>query len=359
MLVWFLHAAQFHWSWLRVFQYITFRSIVGALTAFIITVYCCPKFIRTVTALQFGQVVREDGPQTHLKKIGTPTMGGALMLGAITLSLVLWGDLTNRYVLVAIFVMLSFGWIGWVDDYRKVVRKNTTGLPARWKYFWQSVVALMVAIYLYALATPGETELVIPFVKSVLPQLGFFYVILAYFVIVGSSNAANLTDGLDGLVSMPVVLIAVALGVFAYVSGNVIFSQYLSVPFVAGTGELVVICASVFGAGLGFLWFNAYPAQLFMGDVGSLGLGALLGVMAVMVRQELVFFVMSGVFVIETLSVILQVSSFKLRGKRVFKMAPIHHHFELKGWAEPKVIVRFWIATVIFVLIGLATLKLR
>ena len=276
------------------------------------------------------------------------------------MSVILWGDLSNRYVWVTLCVMLGFGGIGWVDDYRKVVRGNTEGLPARWKYCWQSVFGLAVACFLFFTAqSPSETQLVVPFLKSVLPQLGWFYIVLTYFVVVGSSNAVNLTDGLDGLALMPVVLIAIALGVLSYIAGNAIFAGYLSVPYVAGSGELIVFCSALFGAGLGFLWFNTYPAEVFMGDVGSLGLGATLGIIAVIVRQELVYCVMAGIFVLETLSVVIQVVSYKVRGKRVFRMAPIHHHFELKGWAEPKVIVRFWIITVILVLIGLATLKLR
>jgi len=359
MLLWLLHLIQEHWSWVRVFQYITFRAIVGSLTAFIITVCFFPRLIIYLRNRQFGQVVRSDGPASHLKKTGTPTMGGALILLAILVSVLLWGDLSNRYVLSLLFTMLSFGCIGWVDDYRKVMRGNTVGLPARWKYFWQSVVAILVSLFLYWYSIPAETELVVPFFKSVLPQLGMFYVVLSYFVIVGSSNAANLTDGLDGLVSMPIILLSVALGVFSYIAGNVVFSSYLSVPFVAGSGEVVVFCAIIFGSVLGFLWYNAYPAQIFMGDVGSLGLGAVLGVIAVIVRQELVFFIMAGVFVMEAVSVMLQVISYKATGKRIFRMAPIHHHFELKGWAESKIIVRFWIITVILVLLGLATLKIR
>jgi phospho-N-acetylmuramoyl-pentapeptide-transferase len=360
MLLWLLHTFQFHIPGLRVFQYITFRAIISCLTAFSISLFLCPKLISCLQKLQIGQVVRTDGPQSHLKESGTPTMGGILILLAIFVSVVLWGDLDNQYVLTTLFVMVGFGAIGWVDDYRKIVQGNSKGLPARWKYFWQSVLGLGVACFLYFTAhSAAQTQLVVPFFKNFLPQLGIFYIVLTYFVIVGSSNAVNLTDGLDGLALMPVVLIAVALGVFAYVSGNMLFSQYLSVPFVPGSGELVVFCSALFGAGLGFLWFNTYPAQVFMGDVGALGLGATIGMIAVAVRQELVFFMMAGIFVIETLSVVLQVASFKLTGKRVFKMAPIHHHFELKGWAEPKVIVRFWIITVILVLLGLATLKLR
>ncbi len=360
MLLWLLHACQTHISMFRVFQYLTFRAIISALSAFTIALWVSPVAIRWLQALRLGQVIRDDGPATHLKKAGTPTMGGIIILGAVFVSVILWGDLSNRYVWVTLCVMLGFGGIGWVDDYRKVVRGNTEGLPARWKYCWQSVFGLAVACFLFFTAqSPSETQLVVPFLKSVLPQLGWFYIVLTYFVVVGSSNAVNLTDGLDGLALMPVVLIAIALGVLSYIAGNAIFAGYLSVPYVAGSGELIVFCSALFGAGLGFLWFNTYPAEVFMGDVGSLGLGATLGIIAVIVRQELVYCVMAGIFVLETLSVVIQVVSYKVRGKRVFRMAPIHHHFELKGWAEPKVIVRFWIITVILVLIGLATLKLR
>jgi phospho-N-acetylmuramoyl-pentapeptide-transferase len=310
--------------------------------------------------MQIKQSVRTDGPQSHLSKSGTPTMGGALILAAIGLSTVLWSDLGNRYVWVVLFVTFAFGAVGWVDDYRKVVEKNSRGLPARWKYLWQSLAAIGVAFFLYYTATgSAETQLQVPFDKTIAIDLGLFYIVVAYFVIVGSSNAVNLTDGLDGLAIMPTVMVGAALGIIAYLVGNVRFSAYLHVPYLSGAGELVVFCGAICGAGLGFLWFNTYPAQVFMGDVGALALGAALGVVAVIVRHEIVFFVMSGVFVLETVSVILQVASFKLTGKRIFRMAPIHHHFELKGWPEPRVIVRFWIITVILVLCGLATLKLR
>ncbi len=287
-------------------------------------------------------------------------MGGALVLLAVTVSVLLWCDLNNRFVWIALLVTLSLGFIGWVDDYRKVIEKNSAGLPARWKYFWQSVIALTAAVVLYVTAqVPAETQLIIPFFKHVALNLGLFYILLVYFVIVGSSNAVNLTDGLDGLALLPTVLVAMALGVFAYLTGNHIFSEYLAIPYVPGVGEMGVFCSAIVGAGLGFLWYNAYPAQVFMGDVGALALGGALGVIAVIVRQEIIFFVMGGIFVAETVSVILQVASFKMTGKRIFKMAPLHHHFELKGWPEPKVIVRFWIITVMLVLFGIATLKLR
>jgi phospho-N-acetylmuramoyl-pentapeptide-transferase len=319
-----------------------------------------PWMISRLNILQVGQVIRDDGPESHLIKAGTPTMGGTLILIAIFISSMLWSDLDNRYVWVVLIVTGVFGAVGFVDDYKKVVEKDTRGLPARWKYFWQSVAGLGAAIYLYQYAgTSAETELIIPFFKSVSIDLGLGYIVLTYFVIVGASNAVNLTDGLDGLAIMPSVMVGGALGIIAYLAGNVEFSNYLHIPYVAGAGELLVFCAALGGAGLGFLWFNTYPAQVFMGDVGALALGAALGVIAVIIRHEIVFFIMGGVFVMETMSVIIQVASYKLTRKRVFKMAPIHHHFELKGWPEPRIIVRFWIITVMLVLLGLATLKLR
>ena len=344
----------------NVFSYLTLRAILAALTALLISLLVGPAMIRKLAEHQVGQRVRSDGPQTHLSKAGTPTMGGALILVAIVAATLLWADLANRFVWIVLAVTVAFGLIGFWDDYLKLVVGDSRGLIARYKYFWQSVAGLGAAVALYATAkTPIETTLIVPFFKNVVVPLGPLFIVLAYFVIVGSSNAVNLTDGLDGLAIMPAVLVAGALGVFAYASGNLVFAGYLGIPYIAGTGEVLVICAAIFGAGLGFLWFNTYPAQVFMGDIGALALGAALGVIAVIVRQEIVLFVMGGVFVMETVSVILQVGSFKLRGKRIFRMAPIHHHFELKGWAEPKVIVRFWIITVILVLVGLATLKLR
>ncbi|TWH77527.1 phospho-N-acetylmuramoyl-pentapeptide-transferase [Azomonas agilis] len=343
-----------------VVQYLTLRGILGVLTALIIALCLGPWMIRTLQLRQIGQAIRNDGPQSHLSKKGTPTMGGALILSAITVSTLLWGDLSSRYLWTVLLVTLLFGAIGWVDDYRKVIEKNSRGLPSRWKYFWQSVFGLVAALFLYWTAqTPVETTFIVPMLKDVSIPLGFGFVVLSYFVIVGSSNAVNLTDGLDGLAIMPTVMVGGALGIFCYLSGNVNFAQYLLIPYVPGAGELIVFCGALIGAGLGFLWFNTYPAQVFMGDVGALALGAALGTIAVIVRQEIVLFIMGGVFVIETLSVMIQVASFKLTGKRVFRMAPIHHHFELKGWPEPRVIVRFWIITVVLVLIGLATLKLR
>lgn len=343
-----------------VFKYLTLRAILGVITALLIALWVGPIMISRLTQRQIGQSVRDDGPQSHLSKAGTPTMGGALILVAIAVSTLLWSDLGSRYVWITIFVCLSFGAIGWVDDYRKVVEKNSRGLPARWKYFWQSISAIVAGVLLYVTAElPQETALIVPIFKDVAFQMGPAFIVLTYFVLVGSSNAVNLTDGLDGLAIMPTVLVAGALGIFAYVSGNAVFANYLHIPFIPGSGELIIFCGAIVGAGLGFLWFNTYPAQVFMGDVGALALGAALGIVAVIVRQEIVLFIMGGVFVMETISVILQVASFKLTGRRIFRMAPLHHHFELKGWPEPRVIVRFWIVTVVLVLIGLATLKIR
>lgn len=343
-----------------VFQYITLRGILSAGTALIISLLVGPAVIRRLDALQIGQSVREDGPQSHLSKTGTPTMGGALILVAIAAATLLWGDLTNRYVWVVLLTTLAFGAVGWVDDYRKVVEKNSRGLPARWKYFWQSVIGFLAASYLYYSAGNfPETALYVPFFKDVALPMGLLFIPMSYLVIVGSSNAVNLTDGLDGLAILPTVMVAVGLGVIAYLTGNTNFSDYLHIPYLPGSGELVIFCGAIAGAGLGFLWFNTYPAMVFMGDVGALALGAALGIVAVVVRHEIVLFIMGGIFVMETVSVIIQVASFKTRGKRVFRMAPIHHHFELKGWPEPRVIVRFWIITVMLVLFGLATLKLR
>ncbi|WP_261844231.1 phospho-N-acetylmuramoyl-pentapeptide-transferase [Aliamphritea ceti] len=349
-----------HFSSFTVFSYLTLRGILGVLTALAISLMLGPLLIRTLKMKQIGQSVRDDGPQSHLSKAGTPTMGGALILLAIMISSLLWGDLSNRYVWVVLIVTFIFGAVGWVDDYRMVIEKNSRGLPARWKYFWQSVGGIGAAVFLYVTAESAvETQLIIPLFKDVAIEMGIFYIVFTYFVIVGTSNAVNLTDGLDGLAILPTVLVAGALAIFAYLSGHVQFANYLNIPYLPGSGELIIICGSIVGAGLGFLWFNAYPAQVFMGDVGALALGAALGVIAVIVRQELVLLIMGGVFVIETVSVILQVASFKLTGRRIFRMAPLHHHFELKGWPEPRVIVRFWIITVVLVLVGLATLKIR
>jgi phospho-N-acetylmuramoyl-pentapeptide-transferase len=344
----------------NLFTYLTMRAILGALTALAIALLLGPSLIRSLQAKNIGQTVRTDGPGTHLPKAGTPTMGGALILASITASTLLWANLKSPYVWTVLLVTLTYGLVGFVDDYRKLMRRNSAGLSARTKLFWQAVVAICAAVFLYKIADrPQETALLIPYLKNVSIQLGGFFIALAFLVIVGTSNAVNLTDGLDGLAIMPAVLVAAALGIFAYAAGNVIFARYLGIPYVEGAGELLVFCASLAGAGLGFLWFNAYPAQVFMGDVGALALGGALGTIAVIVRQELVLLIMGGIFVIETLSVVIQVASFKTTGKRVFRMAPLHHHFELKGWAEPKVIVRFWIITVILVLLGLSSLKIR
>jgi len=344
----------------RVFQYLTFRAILGALTALIISFMIGPWMIRKLTLDKIGQSVRDDGPETHFKKAGTPTMGGTLILVSITVSTLLWADLENRYIWVILLVTGGFGIIGFIDDYKKVMLGNSDGLSSRLKYLYQSIIGLSASVFLYHSAVvPVETQLIVPFFKDIVLELGWGYIVLSYFVIVGTSNAVNLTDGLDGLAIMPTVMIAVGMGIFAYLSGHVDFAQYLGIPYLPNSGELIIFCGALVGSGLGFLWFNTYPAMVFMGDVGSLALGAGLGVLAILVRQELVLFIMGGVFVVETLSVIIQVASFKLRGKRVFRMAPIHHHYELKGWPEPRIIVRFWIITFILVLVGLATLKLR
>jgi phospho-N-acetylmuramoyl-pentapeptide-transferase len=345
----------------RVLDYITLRAVLATLTSLMVSFLIGPPMIRKLTAYKIGQSVRDDGPQTHLVKAGTPTMGGALILVAIAFTVLLWGDLSNRYVWSVLITTLGFGVIGWIDDYRKVVYRNPKGLPARWKYLGQSVFALLFAFYVaFTASLPAQTELILPFFKTVSIPLGATgFVILTYFVVVGTSNAVNLTDGLDGLAIMPTLLVSGALAVFAYVAGNRVFASYLGLPYIPGAGELVVFCAAMSGAGLGFLWFNAYPAEVFMGDVGALALGAALGMVAVIVRQEIVLFIMGGVFVMETLSVILQVASFKLTGKRVFRMAPLHHHYELKGWKETQVVVRFWIITMMLILAGLSTLKLR
>lgn len=355
-------------DWLHVYfspfnalTYLTSRIILGALTALLLSIGLGGKMIEYLRGLQFGQYVRDDGPQTHLKKAGTPTMGGALVIVAIVVSMLLWADLTVAYTWVTLFVLLGFGAVGWIDDYRKIVKKNTTGLKAREKYVFLSVVAMLTALWLYLLAdTPIETSLILPFFKHIEWQMGWLFIPFVYVVLTGSSNAVNLTDGLDGLAIMPVVLVAGALCVFAYLSGSPNFAAHLNIPVIPSAGEAAVFCAAIAGAGLGFLWYNAHPAQVFMGDVGALSLGAALGVVAVIVRQELVFALMGGVFVAEALSVIIQVGSYRYRNKkRVFRMAPLHHHFELGGLPENRVTIRFWIVTVVLVLIGLSTLKLR
>jgi phospho-N-acetylmuramoyl-pentapeptide-transferase len=340
--------------------YLTLRAILGALTALAMSLLLGPALIRRLTHRQIGQTVRDDGPQTHLQKAGTPTMGGTLILLAILVSTLLWADLRSLYVWLVVGVTAAFGLLGFVDDYRKLVLRNPKGLSAWEKLFWQSLVAIVVGVILYLRAdAPQSTALLVPYLKDVLIPLGWAFVPFVYLVIVGTSNAVNLTDGLDGLAIMPTVLVGGALGLFAWVAGNAIFSRYLGIPYVAGAGELLVFCSALAGAGLGFLWFNTYPAQVFMGDIGALSLGGALGTVAVIVRQEVVLLIMGGIFVAETISVMMQVASFKMTGRRIFRMAPLHHHFELKGWAEPKVIVRFWIVTVILVLVGLSSLKIR
>jgi len=360
MLIWLADYLAQYDSGFGVFRYITLRAILAVLTALAISFLVGPAMIRRLSQYKIGQTVRDDGPQSHLSKAGTPTMGGALILVAVSIATLLWADLGSRYVWIVLLTTLSFGAVGLVDDYKKLVLKNPKGLASRWKYLWQSVFGAIAAYALYSSAVlPAETQLLLPFVKQVAIDLGPLFMVLAYFVIVGSSNAVNLTDGLDGLAILPTVMVAGALGIFAYLTGHAKFADYLLIPHLPGVGELAIFCAALVGAGLGFLWFNTYPAQVFMGDVGALALGAALGVVAVAVRQEIVLFIMGGVFVMETVSVMLQVASFKLTGRRIFRMSPLHHHFELKGWPEPRVIVRFWIVTVILVLVGLASLKIR
>ena len=347
-------------SGFNVFQYLTFRTMVSALTALAISLLLGPTMIRQLSHHQIGQVVRELGPKSHLTKAGTPTMGGALILVAIVVATLLWCDLANRYIWIVLGVVVSFGAIGWVDDYLKISERNSRGLSAGWKYLWQSVFGFLAALVLFSAAsTPAETSLIVPFFKEAAVPLGVGFVVLTYLVIVFMSNAVNLTDGLDGLAILPTVMVAAALGLIAYLAGHMEFATYLQIPHIPGAGELAVFCGALIGAGLGFLWFNAYPAQVFMGDIGALALGAALGVVAVVIRHEIVMLIMGGLFVVEAVSVIVQVVSFRLTGKRVFRMAPIHHHFELMGWPEPRVIVRMWIVTLVLVLVGLSTLKLR
>ena len=361
MLLYLAELLKEHISGFNVLTYLTMRAVLGILTALIFSFVFGPLLIERLYRFKFGQPVRSDGPQTHLKKTGTPTMGGVLILAAVSISTLLWANLSNRFVWFALIVMVAFGAVGFADDYIKIKHKDPKGLPSRKKYFWLSLVGFGVSLMIYLTAkTPVETALIVPVFKDVVIPLGAFFVLWTYLVIVGASNAVNLTDGLDGLAIMPCVLVASALAVFAYATGNIKMATYLGIPFINGVGELAIFCTAIAGAGLGFLWFNAYPAQVFMGDVGALALGAALGVVAVLVRQELVLAVMGGVFVAETVSVALQVGYFKYSGgKRIFRMAPLHHHYELKGWPEPKIIVRFWIITLILVLIGLSTLKIR
>ena len=361
MLYWVAKLLTPYYSGFHAFSYITLRAILSVMTALSMALLVGPRMISNLSNYQIGQVVRDDGPRSHLPKAGTPTMGGALIIVAIVVSTLLWSDLRNRFVWITLGVTVGFGVVGFWDDYLKLVVGNSRGLAARWKYFWQSVLGFGAALLLFRTAqVPAQTDFFVPFVKSVSVPLGSFgYVALSYFMIVGMSNAVNLTDGLDGLAIMPAAMVSGALGIFAYASGNIIFANYLAIPAIPQAGEVLIFCGALSGARLGFLWFNSYPAQVFMGDIGALALGAALGVVAVIVRQEIVALVMGGIFVLETASVILQVASFKLTGRRIFRMAPIHHHFELKGWAEPKVIVRFWIISFLLVLAGLSTLKLR
>ena len=361
MLFWVAQHLTGFYSGFNVFSYLTFRAILAVVSALAISLLVGPRMIANLSRYQIGQVVRDDGPKSHLPKAGTPTMGGTLILVTTLVSTLLWAELSNRFIWTVLGVTFAFGLIGFYDDYLKLVVRNSKGLVPRWKYFWQSVAGLSTAAVLYYSATQrSETTLFLPFVKSFAePLSAFSFIAIGYLMIVGMSNAVNLTDGLDGLAIMPAALVAAALGIFAYASGNAVYAHYLQIPEIRGAGELLIFCAALAGAGLGFLWFNSYPAQVFMGDVGALAIGGAIGVIAVIVRQEVVALIMGGVFVLETASVILQVASFKLTGKRLFRMAPIHHHFELKGWAEPKVIVRFWIISLLLVLFGLATLKLR
>ncbi|MGB6449971.1 MAG: phospho-N-acetylmuramoyl-pentapeptide-transferase [Steroidobacteraceae bacterium] len=361
MLYWVAQQLTGVYSGFHVFYYQTFRAILAAISALAFSLLVGPTMIAKLSRYQIGQVVREDGPKSHLPKAGTPTMGGALILAALLFGTLLWANLADRFIWTAIGVTFAYGLIGFYDDYLKLVVGNSKGLIPRWKYLWQSVAGLCAAATLYYMAQDrADTTLYLPFVKKFAePLSAATFIAIGYLMITGMSNAVNLTDGLDGLAIMPAVLVSAALGVFAYLSGNAVFAGYLSIPAVPRAGELLIFCSALAGAGLGFLWFNTYPAQVFMGDVGALSIGAAIGVIAVIVRQEVVTLIMGGIFVAETASVILQVGSFKLTGKRIFRMAPIHHHFELKGWAEPKVIVRFWIITLLLVLLGLSTLKLR
>jgi phospho-N-acetylmuramoyl-pentapeptide-transferase len=360
MLLWLTDYLAQHISGFGVFQYLTFRTMVCVITALAASLMIGPLVIDRLTRHQIGQTIRADGPQSHLSKAGTPTMGGALILIVMLITTLMWGDLSSRYVWTVLLVTVAFGGIGWMDDYLKISRRDSRGLLPRWKYLLQSIVGLTAVAFLYMTAkVPAETALIVPFFKEIALPMGLWYLVLGYLVIVGTSNAVNLTDGLDGLAIMPTVMVGAALGLISYLTGHVEFSTYLQIPFIPGAGELSPFCGSLIGAGLGFLWFNAYPAQVFMGDVGALALGAALGVVAIIVRHEIVLFIMGGLFVLEALSVIMQVASYKLTGRRIFRMAPLHHHFELKGWPEPRVIVRFWIITLVLVLLGLSTLKLR
>jgi len=360
MIDWLANLLSRKFTFFNILTYHSVRSAMAILTGLFISLWVGPRLIKFLQKQQIGQVVRDDGPESHFSKSGTPTMGGVMILGTVVLTTLLWAKLNNHYVWIMLFTTVAYGAIGFVDDYLKIVRKKPEGLIARWKYFWQSITALTIAgVLMMTTTTPAEMTFVVPFFKDHMPYLGLWFIPLVYFTVVGSSNAVNLTDGLDGLAITPVVLVAGAFMLIAYLTSNVNYAHYLFIPYVPDASEVVIICGSMVGAGIGFLWFNTYPAQIFMGDVGSLALGAMLGVIAVLVREEVLLFIMGGLFVIETLSVILQVGSYKMRNKRIFRMAPIHHHFEQKGWPEPRVIVRFWIITVVLVLIGLMTLKVR
>jgi len=360
MVVWLAEYLSSYYSVFNVLTYLSVRVVLAVLTALAFSLWAGPKLIRYLQRQQIGQVVRNDGPESHFSKSGTPTMGGVLILASIVLSTLLWSKLDNSYVWIVLFTTIAFGAVGFVDDYLKVVRKHPDGLIARWKYFWQSAIAILIGVILYTTAeSDAQLTLVVPFFKEYMPYLGLLFIPMVYFTIVGSSNAVNLTDGLDGLAIMPTVMVASAFALIAYLTSHINYSHYLFIPYIPEASELVIICGTIAGAGLGFLWFNTYPAQVFMGDVGSLALGAILGVIAVLVRQEFLLVIMGGIFVLETVSVILQVGSYKMRKQRIFRMAPIHHHYEKKGWPEPRVIVRFWIITIVLVLIGLVTLKVR
>ena len=389
MLLWLAQILQDDIGAFRLFNYITFRAVMATITALLIGLIAGPAVIRKLTVMKYGQAVRTDGPQTHLKKHGTPTMGGVLLLIAVGIATVLWCDWSNRLIWPVMVVTMGFGAVGWVDDYRKVVRQDPEGMRSAEKYFWQSLVGIAAALYLafsvsaptpakvfelffqwvqsgFSMDLPPKADLIVPFVKTISYPLGVWgFIALTYCVIVGTSNAVNFTDGLDGLAIMPSVMVGSALGLFAYLTGSATYSKYLFIPHIPGAGELIIFCGAMAGAGLAFLWYNAHPAQVFMGDVGALALGGALGTIAVIVRQEIVLFIMGGIFVAETLSVIIQVGWFKYTkkrygtGRRVFLMAPLHHHFEQKGWKETQVVVRFWIITMMLVLVGLSTLKLR
>ncbi|BAC24355.1 mraY [Wigglesworthia glossinidia endosymbiont of Glossina brevipalpis] len=360
MLVWLCEKLVYLYSGFNVFSYLTIRSIISLLTSFFLSLFFGPRVILFLKKFQIKQIIRLDGPKSHLYKCNTPTMGGVMILVSVIFSVLSWSHLSNSYIWYVLYVLTGYGIIGFFDDYKKIINKNSQGLKAKWKYIWQSIIAISISVFIFLkYQNTNATKLVIPFFKDIMPQLGLWYILLSYFVIVGSSNAVNLTDGLDGLAIMPTVFISAGLAIIAWVTGNINFSSYLNIPYIKFSGELVIICTSIIGSGLGFLWFNTYPAKIFMGDVGSLSLGGALGIISVLTRQEILLFIMGGVFVLETISVILQVIFFKISGQRIFKMAPIHHHYELRGCPEPRLIVRFWIISFILVLLGISTLKVR